>query len=58
VHTVNMTRAAFGQIVIAGIGAIDGPAITWADILTLTAATETLNLTATAPSLTLEATCT
>lgn len=57
-HTVSMTRAAFGQIVITGTGAIDGPAVTWPDALTLTTATEPLNLTATAPTLTLEATCT
>ncbi|WP_396657084.1 glycerophosphodiester phosphodiesterase family protein [Microbacterium oxydans] len=53
--TTVVTRTATGTLTITGVGAIETPPVEWPTRLTLDATIDTLNLTATVPTLTLEA---
>lgn len=54
--TVSITRTAVGVLELNGLGIIEAPPVDWATRLTLEATIDTLNMTATVPTLKLEAT--
>ena len=54
--SAEITRTGVGELTLTGQGIIDAPAVEWPARLTLEASIDALNLTATVPELTLEAT--
>ncbi|WP_282847225.1 glycerophosphodiester phosphodiesterase [Microbacterium oxydans] len=54
--SAEITRTGVGELTLTGQGIIDDPAVEWPARLTLEASIDALNLTATVPELTLEAT--
>ncbi|KTR78016.1 hypothetical protein NS234_04945 [Microbacterium oxydans] len=54
--SAEITRTGVGELTLTGQGVIDAPAVDWPALLTLEASIDALNLTATMPELTLEAT--
>lgn len=54
--SAEITRTGVGELTLTGQGVIDTPAVEWPARLTLEASIDALNLTATVPELTLEAT--